>query len=547
MQICRDVAQGLRFLHSSKPPIMHGDLKGKNILIDSRFRAKLCDFGLSTKKNSVISGTPYWLAPEYLRGQTPYTPACDIYSMGIVLYEIYSRKDPYAGEDFRETLRKVCDRRTNKRPQIPPTCPPKMADLMKKCWAPDPMYRYQAKDLDSLLLDLNMRDAEPLTTDDQVALAAEKRRKKGDMLYDLFPKHIADALKAGQKVEPEQHEEVTVVFSEIINFAEILSSTSPMQVSNLLDRLYMAFDKVATKHNVFKVETVGDAYMGVTNLEKHQEDTHVRQAARFAIDLVIEGNKILIDDENPQKGYINIRAGFHSGPVVSNVIGSLNPRYGLFGDTVNTASRMETNSKANRVLCSEAAYKLLRDQAPELSVRKRRKIAVKGKGDMTVYWIGDKEIYEGKRFGSISSGGGSEDGGGGGLATRGPPSQLPSNPPINANGSSNPHQVQFTEFEEESNENSSEADVSLENFQAELQKLEQDNDIVFEYSEEVRQEYSTSNEHNTQNNRQNPSMIPPAADTVVNEQLWHRDLTRPSHITPQPSHQPQPQPQPLLY
>ena len=85
LQVSRDIAQGLRFLHSSKPPIMHGDMKGRNILIDSRFRAKLCDFGLSTKSQSLITGTPFWLAPEYLRGQTGYTTQCDIYSVGIVM------------------------------------------------------------------------------------------------------------------------------------------------------------------------------------------------------------------------------------------------------------------------------------------------------------------------------------------------------------------------------------------------------------------------------------------------------------------------------
>jgi serine/threonine protein kinase len=82
VQIFRDVSQGMRFLHASKPPILHGDLKAKNILVDSRFRAKVADFGLSKKTVGNLSGTPYWLAPEYLRGKTDYNASCDVYSFG---------------------------------------------------------------------------------------------------------------------------------------------------------------------------------------------------------------------------------------------------------------------------------------------------------------------------------------------------------------------------------------------------------------------------------------------------------------------------------
>ncbi|CAB9522115.1 activated protein kinase catalytic subunit alpha-1 [Seminavis robusta] len=391
LQIVRDIAQGLRYLHSSRPPILHGDLKAKNILIDSRFRAKVADFGLSSgKKKSGISGTPYFMAPEYLRGKSEYTTQCDIYSFAIILYEIYARKDPYQGENRREVMRRVVDPRYNKRPEIPECCPPKMVDIMKKAWSPDPFFRPQAKDLDMMFMDMGMRDTDPLAAGENV----RPERATGDMLYDLFPKHIADALKAGQKVEPENHDMVTVVFSDIVHFTDISRTISPVKVCNMLDRLYLVFDQLARQHHVFKVETIGDAYMGVTNLENNMKDTHVKHIAEFALAMVEAAGKILIDEDDPRRGFVRIRVGFHSGPVVSNVIGSLNPRYGLFGDTVNTASRMESNSTSRRVHCSEKSAQILKDQAPEIKLIKRGKIGVKGKGEMVTYWVGSSHKHD---------------------------------------------------------------------------------------------------------------------------------------------------------
>ena len=185
LQIARDVAQGLRYLHSAKPAILHGDMKPANILVDGRFRAKVCDFGLSRKKKNAISGSLFWLPPEYLVGNDDYSPASDMYSMGIILNEVYSRKKPYAGEELslKQLLSDICDRRVNKRPSMSPTMPPKMADLVKSLWNRDPTLRPPSRQLDMILADFNISDVEPLT---QAEMDAKPRTE--DMLYDIFPR-----------------------------------------------------------------------------------------------------------------------------------------------------------------------------------------------------------------------------------------------------------------------------------------------------------------------------------------------------------------------
>lgn len=397
LQVVRDIVQGMQFLHASKPPLLHGDLKAQNILVDSRFRAKVSDFGFShfktAKGRNILQGTPFYMAPEYLRRRSEYTQACDIYSFSMILYEIYARASPFEGEDPRKILPKVCHPRLNKRPAIPENMPSKMAELMKKCWSANAFFRPTGKDLDYLMVEMSSKDTEPLE------IATDKNhwnlKRKTTSLYDVFPKHIADALNAGKKIDAESHEIVTIVFSDIVGFTTISQRFSAMKVSTMLDRLYQAFDEVAQKYHIFKVETIGDAYMGVTNLDGSEFDTHAKQCALYAQDAIRAASQIVIDEDDPSLGCVQIRVGINSGPVVSNVIGSLNPRYGLFGDTVNTASRMESHSMPGKIHCSFATAQLLMQQAPDIPLTLRGIIRVKGKGKMKTYWVGGDDLMVG--------------------------------------------------------------------------------------------------------------------------------------------------------
>lgn len=394
LQVVRDIAQGIQFLHASRPPILHGDLKAKNILVDSRFRAKVADFGFSHMNNlratNVLRGTPFYMAPEYLRRRSEYTTHCDIYSVAMIIYEIYARQSPFEGEDPRKILPKVCHPRHNKRPPIPVSCPPKMAELMKKCWNANAFFRPQAKDLDYFFAEMKAQDAEPVKTQEEIA--RELARRKPASLFDVFPKKIAEALNAGQKVEAETHDMVSIFFSNIVGFTTMTQSLNPLTVSNMLDRLNSAFSDLSRKHKIFKVETIGDAWMGVTNLDHDEVETHARHIAEFAQDAILAARNIAIDEDDLSRGYLNIRVGLHSGPVVANVVGYLNSRYALFGDTVNTASRMESCSLPGRIQCSFSTAELLKQQAPEIPLEFRGNVKIKGKGVMRTFWIGPESL-----------------------------------------------------------------------------------------------------------------------------------------------------------
>eukprot|EP00980_Cylindrotheca_fusiformis_P023027 scaffold10066_cov100-Cylindrotheca_fusiformis.AAC.4 len=401
LHILQDVSQGLRFLHSSIPQVIHCDIKSvriedfgeissasANVLVDSRFRAKVADFGLSHDKYvNGITGTAYWMAPELLRGESGNTTASDVYAFGILLFEIYSRQEPYDGEDPTSVLHLVADKLVQKRPPVPKHMPAQIQSLMQDCVQDDASLRPTFQEIDLRLKRLDTEEVRTISDDPKRAATTDAVTSMS--LFDIFPHHIAEALRDGRAVEPEHRDMVTIFFSDIVGFTQLSAELPPRKVALLLNRLYTKFDALSRKHDVFKVETIGDSYMAVTNLVKNQEKDHAKRIAEFAIDAIREANETLVDEEDPLKGYVNIRVGFHSGSVVADVVGTRNLRYCLFGDSVNTASRMESNSKANRIHCSLASAEILAKQCPSLPVKSRGLIAVKGKDEMYTCWVNE--------------------------------------------------------------------------------------------------------------------------------------------------------------
>lgn len=206
-----------------------------------------------------------------------------------------------------------------------------------------------------------------------------EQEKSERLLLNILPLLVAQRLKSGEKLIADSYPEASVLFADIVGFTDFSSRISPEELVTYLDDIFRRFDALAERHGLEKIKTIGDCYMVVAGLPDFRED-HASVLADMAIDM-----QDAVDDFNRDRDLeLQIRVGINSGPVVAGVIGQKKFIYDLWGDTVNTASRMESHGVPGRIQITEATRQLLPADYP---TEERGMISVKGKGKVRSYFL----------------------------------------------------------------------------------------------------------------------------------------------------------------
>ncbi|HIK13528.1 MAG TPA: CHASE domain-containing protein [Oscillatoriaceae cyanobacterium M33_DOE_052] len=208
----------------------------------------------------------------------------------------------------------------------------------------------------------------------------ESERHKSEMLLlNILPEAIASRLKQDHQTIAESFPEVTVLFADIVGFTQLSVRVSPTELVHLLNQVFSTFDRLSEKHGLEKIKTIGDAYMAVGGLPKPRPD-HADAVAEMALEMQSEIARFNADNHTN----LSIRIGINTGPVVAGVIGKKKFIYDLWGDAVNTASRMESHGLPDAIHVTDSTYQLLQEK---FILEARGIIQIKGKGEMATYLL----------------------------------------------------------------------------------------------------------------------------------------------------------------
>jgi adenylate cyclase len=213
-----------------------------------------------------------------------------------------------------------------------------------------------------------------------VALRSEQAKAE-DLLLNILPRSIANQLKAQAQAQPiaDQFGSASILFADVVDFTPFAERLQPAEVVGVLDELFSLFDALAERYGLEKIKTIGDCYMVAAGVPSPRPD-HARALALMALDMV----QAMRSSEEIGNLGLQLRIGINSGPVVAGVIGRKRFLYDLWGDAVNTASRMESHGTSGRIQISRATRELLGD---EFVCERRGMISVKGKGEMEAWYL----------------------------------------------------------------------------------------------------------------------------------------------------------------
>ncbi len=217
------------------------------------------------------------------------------------------------------------------------------------------------------------------------AALQESQERSERLLLNILPLSIAERLKQDTSAIAEHFDDVTILFADLVGFTPLSTRIKPAELVNLLNEIFSTFDELTEKHGLEKIKTIGDAYMVVGGLPV-PKPAHAEAVAQMALDM--QGAIAHFQAKYSQQ--LQIRIGINTGSVVAGVIGTKKFIYDLWGDAVNVASRMESSGVPGKIQVTEATYERLKER---YEFEKRGQVAVKGRGDMTTYWlVGDNLV-----------------------------------------------------------------------------------------------------------------------------------------------------------
>lgn len=213
-----------------------------------------------------------------------------------------------------------------------------------------------------------------------LAFSIYKGKKRSDeLLLNILPEETAKELKQKGYADAKQFDEVTVLFTDFKGFTQISEKLSPTELVSAIDECFKAFDNIIGKYGIEKIKTIGDAYMAAGGLPVPHE-VKPEDVVRAALEM--RDWMLKYKEEKGENGF-EIRIGVHTGPVVAGIVGIKKFQYDIWGDTVNTASRMESSGEVGKVNISEATYQIVKN---DFNCEPRGKIAAKGKGEINMYF-----------------------------------------------------------------------------------------------------------------------------------------------------------------